>query len=60
MGTVLLTFGHGNPRQEAKDELVVNAHMAVGSDPCSTITGAGIMKMSSMSPYAVDGRNTSS
>ena len=30
--------------------------MCIGSDPCYTITGAGIMKMSSMSPYAVDGR----
>ena len=33
--------------------------MFVGSDPCYTITGAGIMKMSSMSPYAVDGRASS-
>ena len=31
-------------------------HMPIGSDPCSTITGAGIMKMSSMSPYGVEGR----
>ena len=30
--------------------------MAVGSDPCSTIAGAGIMKMSSMSPFGVEGR----
>ena len=31
-------------------------HRRIGSDPCSTITGAGIMKMSSMSPYGVEGR----
>ena len=31
-------------------------HTPVGSDSCSTITSAGIMKMSSMSRGVVDGR----
>ena len=56
MSTLRLLVGLGNPRQEAKDEFVANAHMSAGSDPRSTITGAGIMNVSSMSPYAVDGR----